>query len=176
MDRRTFIVSVAFGLCVKPPSAFAQPMGKVYRIGLLSSAPRRTDAEFGQTAWVLALRDLGWIDGQNIVFERRSSDGKIELLPGLALDLVHAKVDVIATFSSADTVAAKQATSVIPIVMIFDGLDPVEEGFITSFARAGWQPYGRVAHVGRNGCQAPGVDQGDAPVRKSYRGTRSPAK
>ena len=97
----------------------------------------RTDAEFRQSAWVLALRDLGWIEGQNIIFERRSSDGKAELLPGLAQELVRANVDVIATFSSADTVAAKQATSTIPIVMIFSGLDPVEEGLIASFARPG---------------------------------------
>jgi putative tryptophan/tyrosine transport system substrate-binding protein len=137
MDRRTFIVGAAFGLCATPPAAFAQPAGKVYRIGLLSSAPIRTDAEFRQSAWVLALRDLGWIEGQNIIFERRASDGKAELLPGLAQDLVRAKVDIIATFASADTAVAKQATSVIPIVMVFDGLDPVEEGFITSFAKPG---------------------------------------
>jgi putative ABC transport system substrate-binding protein len=137
MDRRTFISSVAFGLCATPPAAYAQPAGRMYRIGLLSSAPMRTDAEFGQSAWVLALRDLGWIEGQNIIFERRASDGKADLLPGLARDLVRANVDVIATLSSPDTVVAKQATSVIPIVMIFSGLDPVEEGFISSFARPG---------------------------------------
>jgi putative ABC transport system substrate-binding protein len=137
MDRRTFISGVAFGLCATPLAAHAQPAGKMYRIGFLSSGPMRTDAEFRQSAWFLAMRDLGWIEGQNVIFERRASDGKAELLPGLARDLVRASVDVIATFSSPDTVAAKQATSAIPIVMIFSGLDPVEEGLIASFARPG---------------------------------------
>jgi putative ABC transport system substrate-binding protein len=137
MDRRTFVSSVAFGLYATLPATFAQPAAKLFRIGLLSSAPMRTDAEFRQSAWFLAMRDLGWIEGQSVVFERRASNGKAELLPGLARDLVRANVDVIATFSSPDTVAAKQATSVIPIVMIFSGLDPVEEGLIASFAKPG---------------------------------------
>jgi putative tryptophan/tyrosine transport system substrate-binding protein len=137
MDRRAFISNITLGLCAAPLAANAQPVQQVYRIGLLSSAPMRADAEFRQWTWVLALRDLGWIEGQNIVFERRASDGKADLLPGLARELVRANVRVIATFSSADTFAAKQATSVIPIVMIFSGLDPVEEGFIASFARPG---------------------------------------
>jgi putative ABC transport system substrate-binding protein len=135
IDRRRFIGALAATAVV--PLSGAQPAGKVYRIGLLSSAPVRTDAEFRQSAWFLAMRDLGWIEGQNVVFERRSSDGKAELLPGLARDLVRANVDVIATFSSADTVAAKQVTSAIPIVMIFSGLDPVEEGLVASFAKPG---------------------------------------
>ena len=107
MDRRTFIPSVAFGLCATPLAANAQPAGKIYRIGVLGSGPMRTDAEFRQSAWVLGLRDLGWIERQNIVLERRSSNGKADLLPGLARDLVRANVGVIATFSSADTVAAE---------------------------------------------------------------------
>ena len=137
MDRRTFISSVALGLCAAPIPANAQPARKIYRIGLLSSAPMRTEAEFRQSNWVLALRELGWIEGQNIVFERRASDGNADLLPGFARELVRAQVDIIATFSSADTVAAKQATSIIPIVMIFSTLDPVEEGLVASFARPG---------------------------------------
>jgi ABC-type uncharacterized transport system substrate-binding protein len=87
MDRPTFISGVAFGFCAAPPAANAQPAGKMYRIGILSSAPMRTDADFRQGAWVLALRALGWIEGQNIVFERRASDGKADLLPGLARSL-----------------------------------------------------------------------------------------
>ena len=94
---------------------------------------------------MLALRDLGWIEGQNIVFEPRYSEGKADLLPGLARDLVRANVDVIATFSNPDTVAAKQATSVIPIVMITSALDPVDAGLVTSFARPG----GNVTGVSR---------------------------
>ena len=60
MDRRTFVSSIVFGLYATLPVVFAQPAGKMYRIGLLSSAPMRTDAEFRQSAWTLAMRDLGW--------------------------------------------------------------------------------------------------------------------
>jgi putative ABC transport system substrate-binding protein len=137
MDRRTFVSKVVFGLYATPLGAIAQPAGKVYRIGLLANTTMRPDAEFRQSPWFLALRDLGWVEGQNVVFERRSTDGKAELLPQLARELVAAKVDLIATWSSRDAAAAKQATSTVPIVMIFSGLDPVEEGFVTSFARPG---------------------------------------
>lgn len=137
MDRRTFVSSVVFGLCATPLGAIAQPAGKMYRIGLLANTTTRPDAEFRQSPWFLALRDLGWVEGQNVVFERRGTDGRAELLPQLARELVAAKVDLIATFSSIDAAAAKQATSTVPIVMIFSGLDPVEEGFVKNFARPG---------------------------------------
>ena len=107
------------------------------RIGILSSATMPAADGFARDAWVLALRDLGWVEGQNIIFERRYSEGKFDLLPGFARELIQAKVDVIVTFASFDTTHAKRATSTIPIVMVFNGLDPVDEGFIASFARPG---------------------------------------
>ena len=137
MDRRTFAGGVAFGLCATPLAANAQTAGKMVRIGMLSSAEMPTAADTARSAWVLAMRDLGWVEGQNVVFERRYSGGKPNLLPGFARELVQAKVDVIATFSSTDTAVAKRATSSIPIVMVFSGLDPVAEGFVASFARPG---------------------------------------
>lgn len=137
MDRRTFVAAVAVSLGVLPPVADAQPAGKVFRIGVLGNTTMRPDDEFRNSIWVLALRDLGWVEGKNVVFERRASDGNAERLPSLARELVGANVDLIATFSSADAAAARQATSVIPIVMIFTGLDPVEEGFVASFAKPG---------------------------------------
>lgn len=138
MRRRTFIALLGGAALACPLAVRAQqPAGKVYRIGVLSSASKPTDAEV-ESPWLLALRDLGWIEGQNVVIERRYSEGKADLLPGLARELVSANVDVIATFGSgADTNAARQATSVIPIVIVFGGLDPVAEGLITSFARPG---------------------------------------
>lgn len=145
MDRRTFVAGVACGLGAWVPAAGAQPSGKVRRIGLLSSAAMRTDAEFRQSNWVLAMRDLGWVEGQNVVYERRAAEGKADLLPGLAQDLARANVEVIATFGSIDAAAAKQATSVVPIVMLFSGVDPVEEGFVASFAKPG----GNVTGVSR---------------------------
>lgn len=145
MDRRTFVARFVLFLCAAPLAANAQPAGKVYRIGLLANTTPRPDAEFRQSPWFLALRDLGWIEGQNVVFERRGTDGKPELLPQVARELVAAKVDLIATFSSIDAAGAKQATSTIPIVMIFSGLNPVEEGFVKSFA----QPGGNITGVSR---------------------------
>lgn len=145
MDRRTFVAAAASGLCTVPLPTRAQPAGKVVRVGLLSSAVMRTDAEFRQSNWALAMRELGWVEGRNILYERRASNGRPELLPELARELVRADVDVIATFSNPDTQAAKQATSVIPIVMIFTGLDPVAEGFVGSFAKPG----GNVTGVSR---------------------------
>ncbi|MEO8410841.1 MAG: ABC transporter substrate-binding protein [Propionivibrio sp.] len=145
MDRRTFITGVAFGLCARPLAANAQSAGKVYRIGILSSGQKPTDAEARESPWMLALRDLGWIEGQNVVFERRYSEGKTDLLPGLARELVRANVDVIVAVLGSDYTVAKQATSVIPIVMIYNGLDPVADGLIMSFARPG----GNVTGVSR---------------------------
>jgi putative ABC transport system substrate-binding protein len=145
MDRRTFPTRIAFGVCAFPPLARAQAAGRTYRVGLLSSAAMRSDAEFRQSNWAQALRDLGWVEGQNVLFARRASDNKADLLPGLARELVAAKVDVIATFGSSDTIAAMRATSAIPIVMVFSGRDPVEEGFVASFARPG----GNVTGVSR---------------------------
>lgn len=137
MDRRTFVAAVASGLCTAPLPTRAQHAGKVVRIGLLGSGVLRTDAEFRQSNWAQAMRELGWVEGQNVVYERRASNGRPELLPELARELVRAGVDVIATFSSPDTQAVKQATSAIPIVMVFSGLDPVAEGFVASFAKPG---------------------------------------
>jgi putative ABC transport system substrate-binding protein len=129
MDRRKFISSVAFGLCATPLATYAQPAGKMYRIGMLSSASMQTDADFRQSAWVLALRDLGWIEGKNIVFERRASDGNADLLPGLARDLVRANVDVIATFSSLDTVSREAGNLRHPNRHDFQRARPCAGGF-----------------------------------------------
>ena len=145
MDRRKFVAGAALGFGAWVPAAGAQPAANVRRVGLLSSGAMRTDAEFRQSNWVLALRDLGWVDGQNVVFERRAADGKADLVPALARELVRANVDVIATFGGSDTLAAMQATSAVPIVMVFSGVDPVEEGFAASFAKPG----GNVTGVSR---------------------------
>jgi len=145
MDRRTFITRAPFGLLAAPRAAHAQPAARVYRVGTLSNGKTRTDAEFRQDHWALALRDLGWVEGENVAFERRYADGRVDRLLDLARELVATKVDVIATFFGTDYVAAKQATAVIPIVMIYNGFDPVEDGLIASYARPG----GNVTGVSR---------------------------
>jgi putative tryptophan/tyrosine transport system substrate-binding protein len=115
--------------------AEAQQTTKIPRIAYLTAASlsaisERTDA-FRQ-----GLRDLGYIEGKNIVTEWRSTDGRLDRLPALAADLVDLKVDVIVTAGLSVTRPAKQATSTIPIVMAQD-TDPVGNGFVASLARPG---------------------------------------
>jgi len=115
--------------------AQAQQPTKIPRIGYLatvslSSIPDRTEA------LRQGLRELGYIEGKNIVIEWRSAEGKLDRLPALASELVRLKVDIIITGGPPATRAAKEATSTIPIVMTFDP-DPVGSGFVASLARPG---------------------------------------
>jgi ABC-type uncharacterized transport system substrate-binding protein len=130
MDRRTFVVG-AVSILATPPGAEAQPVRKVYRIGFLGTSPSPP-----WEAFLKALRDLGWAEGQNIVTEPRFSEGKQERFPDLAAELVRANVDVIVTSAGPATLAAKNATTVIPIVMVGVG-DPMAAGFVGSLARPG---------------------------------------
>ena len=116
-------------------SAEAQQPTKVARIGFLNappiaSIPARIDA-FRQ-----GLRELGYVEGKNIVIEYRSAEGKAERVPDLAAELVRLKVDVIVSSGPTSTHQAKKATSTIPIVMAFDD-DPVGSGLVASLARPG---------------------------------------
>ncbi len=134
MNRRdTLIAMTALG--AMPWSAQAQQAGKVYRIGYLS-APTRAAVENALQAFLRALRQLGWIDGQNLVIEYRWADGKIERLPEMAADLVQRRVDLIVAPAAVAALAAKGATSSIPIVMIFPN-DPVALGLVASLRRPG---------------------------------------
>jgi putative tryptophan/tyrosine transport system substrate-binding protein len=126
------LCAILLALCA---SASAQQPTKIPRIAYLTAASlsaisERTDA-FRQ-----GLRDLGYVEGKNIVIEWRSTDGKLDRLPALVAELVRLKVDVIVTGGSAVTRPAKQATSTIPIVMAQD-TDPVGNGFVASLARPG---------------------------------------
>jgi len=113
----------------------AQQPTKVPRIGFLIASSRAVNAA-REEAFLQGLRDLGYLEGKNIVIEWRSAEGKLDRLPALAAELVRLKVDVIVTAGPADTRAAKEATSTIPIVMTFDN-DPVANGFVASLARPG---------------------------------------
>jgi putative ABC transport system substrate-binding protein len=118
-----------------PLAAEAQQAGKVYRIGYLS-APTRASVENGLQAFLRALRELGWVEGQNLIIEYRWAEGKVERLPDLAAELVRRKVDLIVAPAGSAALAAKNATSSIPIVMIFPS-DPVEMGLVASLSRPG---------------------------------------
>ena len=116
-----------------PPAASAQTATAVRRIGILSSGVRPTQADLQEDA---ALRAVGWVEGQNLLFEQRYANGRAELLRPLAEELVRLKVEIIVTSGTDATLAAKNATSTIPIVFRSAG-DPVRSGLVASLARPG---------------------------------------
>jgi putative tryptophan/tyrosine transport system substrate-binding protein len=126
--------ALVFALCVP---AEAQQARKVYRIGYLASGDPATASARSEPIR-LALRDLGYVEGQNIAFEYGYAEGKRDRYPELAAELVRLKVDIIVA-SGGDRLirAAKNATKTIPIVMVGAGTDPVEAGHVESLARPG---------------------------------------
>ncbi len=121
--------------------AEAQQAGKVYRVGYL--APRSTvPEEFRQR-----LRELGYIEGKNIIIETRFAEGKSDRFPGFAAELVRLGVDLIVTVSTPAARAAKKATTTIPIVMRASG-DPVRRGLVASLAKPGGNITGLIASAG----------------------------
>src|SRR5687768_16832620 len=144
MHRRAFIVGGVAAVAA-PLAAQAQQAGKVYRIGQLGNTPNPPmDSVLRES-----LRERGWIEGKNLIFERRYSEGRNERNPTLAAELVHLQPDILMTSGTAATLAAKAATTTIPIVFIAVG-DPVGSGVVRSLARPG----GNITGVGNIGPQA----------------------
>ena len=135
MNRLNAGLVLLIGLLVAPFATEAQQSGRVYRVGYLST-PTRESVEHGLAAFLRTLRELGWIEGQNLIIEYRWAEGNVERLPALAAELVRYKVDVIVAPAGSAALAAKNATSSIPIVMIFAS-DPVEMGLVASLRRPG---------------------------------------
>lgn len=125
--------------------AQAQP-GKVPRIGYLAAESGSSPPQ----AFVQGLRDLGYVDGKNIAFEYRTTEGKAGRNPDLVADLVHLKVDIIVVGGSGAARAAKKATSTIPIVMT-SSTDPVGIGLVASLARPGGNVTGLTSVTGELG-------------------------
>lgn len=119
-------------LLIAAPVAAAQPAGKVNRLGLLSP----TSQWVGMDAFREGLRTLGYVEGRNLVIEHRSADGRFDRLPGLAAELVRLRVEVIVAVVTQASLAAKNATKTIPVVMVAVG-DPVQAGLVPSLARPG---------------------------------------
>ncbi len=135
--RRTAAITLmlALGLLAAPHGAEAQQAAKVYRIGLLSGAAPTAPPDFLE-AFRQGLRELGYVEGQNIAIESRRAEGRLERLSDLAAELVRLKVDLILTLDTPSALAAKQATTTIPIVMLGTA-DPVGSGLVASLARPG---------------------------------------
>jgi putative ABC transport system substrate-binding protein len=133
MDRRVFISGITVGLLAAPLAIEAQPAGKVYRIGILETIPAAQNAA-NLAALRKGLRDLGYVEGRNLIIEYRSADGRAERFPDLASELVRLKVDLIVTRGTPAARAAKNATGTIPVVMATMG-DP--RAIVASFANPG---------------------------------------
>ena len=148
ISRRAFLGTMAGALLTAPLAAEAQQSGKVFRIGILANVwatdPR---VEPLWQAFIQGLQELGYVEGQNITIEHRSSEGRYERLPALAAELVRLKVDVIVVPASQNALAAKEATRTIPIVMA-SAADPVAEGIVASLARPGGNITGLMGNAG----------------------------
>src|SRR5256885_9669099 len=125
--RRKFLVALSAGALVAPLACFAQQQRpKVARIGVLESTSSSANQ---RELLVMGLRELGYVEGKNMIIEERWAEGQYERLPGLAAELVQMKVDVIIGGGSPAVQAAQQATSTIPIVMVKIA-DPVGSGVV----------------------------------------------
>jgi putative tryptophan/tyrosine transport system substrate-binding protein len=133
MDRRTFIGAIAGGLLAAPLAASAQQAGKVYRIGILETIPASQNAA-KLDALRKGLRDLGYVEGRNLIIEYRSADGRAERFPDLASELVRLKVDLVVTRGTPAAKAVKGATGTIPVVMAAMG-EPL--AVVATLARPG---------------------------------------
>ena len=134
LERRAFLAMIASGLLAAPLAAWAQPAGKVYRVGFLFYGSPGPSPELD--AFRRGLREAGYIEGQSIAIEYRYAGGDVGRLPGLAVELARGKPDVMVTPGTPASLAAKQATSTIPIV--FAGVaDAVGAGLVASLARPG---------------------------------------
>ena len=136
MDRRTLVCALAGGLLTVPLAVEAQPAtARAPRIGFLALNPSANPHL--RVAFLQGLRDLGYVEGRNVMIEYRDAEGKLERLPALGAELVALKVDVIVTGGGTPTaLAAKQATRTLPIVFT-SATDPITDGLVASLARPG---------------------------------------
>jgi putative ABC transport system substrate-binding protein len=144
--RRAFISALAGGLLAGPRIADAQQAAKVYRVGYLTAGSVTANPRVLE-AFRQGLRELGWVEGQNLVIEYRSAEGRFDRLPELAAELVRLKVDVIVAAPTPGALAAKKATATVPIVGV-SLTEPVGVGLIASLARPGGNVTGVAYSVG----------------------------
>jgi putative ABC transport system substrate-binding protein len=131
-SRGILVVSLLLALLGGARSAAAQPPERTVRVGLLAPASRSEDVE----GFLAGMRDLGYVEGRNLILEYRAAGGKIERLDELLAELIRLKVDVIVTGGTPAALAAKRARTAIPVVIGAMG-DPVESGIVDSLARPG---------------------------------------
>jgi putative tryptophan/tyrosine transport system substrate-binding protein len=135
MKRRDFITLLGSAAATWPLAARAQQSGRIYRIGVLETSPAASNAA-NFDALRKGLRELGYVEGQNLVLDYRSADGRPERYPQLLAELLHLNVDLIVTRGTPAVMAAKNATETIPVVMAASG-EPVGTGVVAGLARPG---------------------------------------
>jgi ABC-type uncharacterized transport system substrate-binding protein len=143
LTRCALTVGLVLSLVAAPLAAEAQGTEKVYRVGYLESGSRSRLR--GLTAFGQAMRDLGYVEGRNLIVEARFAEDKLERLPSLAQELVRLKPDVLLAVTTPGSLAAKAATATIPIVFVAVA-DPVGVGLVTNLARPGRNITG-VTHI-----------------------------
>jgi putative ABC transport system substrate-binding protein len=142
VKRRVLMFALIALTLTAPVNAFSQQGPKVARLGRLAPLSAATDTRYTE-ALLQGLREFGWIEGKNLEIEYRYADGQLNKLPALAADLVRRHVDLMVVGSTPGALAAKQATSTIPIVMVTTG-DPVVNGLVKSLARPGGNVTGMI--------------------------------
>jgi ABC-type uncharacterized transport system substrate-binding protein len=133
------VMTLVLAIVLAPFAAAAQQPGAVYRIGILAGSSQDLREQRGNEAFQQGLRELGYVEGKNVILEYRYTEGNVALLRELAADLVRLKVDIIVASAAGyvGVLAAKQTTTTIPIVMVGLATDPVETGLVESLARPG---------------------------------------
>jgi ABC-type uncharacterized transport system substrate-binding protein len=137
MDRRRFLLTSLAGALAAPLAVEAQLAGRAYRLGVLrQTEPEPPNPRSTMVSLTTGLRELGYVEGQNLAIEHRFAGGRIERLPELARELVQLQMDVIVAVAPYAIRAARDATTTIPIVM-YGGVDPIAAGIVASLARPG---------------------------------------
>jgi putative ABC transport system substrate-binding protein len=152
ISRRTFLLAIG-GTVLMPLAAEAQPAAKVYRVGLVFPSPPVSEmagpepVNLAARAFVQGLRALGYVEGRNLILERRSAEGRFERFAPIVADLVSLDVDVIVVSSTSLAQRAREVTTAVPIVMGAVA-DPVGSGLVESLARPGGNVTGLTLDVG----------------------------
>jgi ABC-type uncharacterized transport system substrate-binding protein len=151
--RRRFLATLGAGVLAAPLAAKGQPTGKIYRVGFILTTSPLSEMAGPEPVHPLArafmrgLRDHGYVEGQNLVLERRSAEGRFERLGDIVAELVRLKANVIVTVTDVTTSAAKAVTTTVPIVMV-GSRDPVGARLVQSLARPGGNITGLTVIVG----------------------------
>lgn len=135
MTRREVLIALGAAVLSSPIESVAQQAGKVHRIGHLSGSAENASKPF-MDAFRLGMRELGYVEKQNVTLEERYADGKVERLPSLAQELIARRCDVLLVSTTPGNLAAKAATTTIPIVMVLVA-DPVGAGIVPNLQRPG---------------------------------------